>query len=88
MSVKTKKPRAGAAVEDLPFEAALAELEALVAQLEDGELPLEEALTVFERGQALAARCGRLLEAAELKVQMVMPRGEAGAQVEPFAAED
>lgn len=88
MSVKTKKPRAGAAVEDLPFEAALAELEMLVAQLEDGALPLEEALAVFERGQALAARCGRLLDTAELKVQAVLPRGAAGAQAEPFAAED
>ena len=51
---------------------ALAELEEIVATLEEGQGQLEEAIRLFERGQALAARCGVLLEAAELKVKQVV----------------
>lgn len=62
-------------VADLSFEAAFKELEKLVSQLEAGETTLDEALALFERGQALAARCGSLLETAELKVQQLTPAG-------------
>jgi len=60
------------AVEELSYEAALAELEQIVATLEGGQNQLEEAIKLFERGQALALRCGVLLEAAELKVKKVV----------------
>ena len=60
------------AVEDLAYEEALAELEEIVAALEEGQGQLEDAIRLFERGQALAARCGVLLEAAELKVKQVV----------------
>ena len=60
------------AVEELSYEEALAELEEIVAVLEDGQSQLEEAIRLFERGQALASRCGVLLEAAELKVKQVV----------------
>ncbi len=66
-SKKTEK-----AVEDLSYEEALVELENIVSALESGESQLEEAIKLFERGQALAARCGVLLEAAELKVKQVV----------------
>ncbi|GAB4497007.1 MAG: exodeoxyribonuclease VII small subunit [Anaerolineales bacterium] len=56
-------------VEELSYEEALAELEQTVELLEGEQNPLEEAMKLFERGQALAARCGALLEAAQLKVQ-------------------
>lgn len=58
-------------VDDLSYEEALAELESIVSTLEDEQSKLEEAIQLFERGQALAARCGVLLEAAELKVKQV-----------------
>jgi exodeoxyribonuclease VII small subunit len=58
------------------FEAAFAELEEIVAKLESGELSLGESLTLFERGQALAAKCRALLDAAELKVKQLTPSGE------------
>ena len=87
MSAKGKKIQSPVGVDELSFEAALAELETLVVQLEAGELPLEAALAVFERGQALAVRCGRLLDAAELKVQVAAPRA-GGAVLEPFSDED
>ena len=58
-------------INDLTFEQAFAELEESVRTLEHGELPLEESLALYERGQELAAYCAKLLDAAELKVQQV-----------------
>ena len=60
------------AVEELSYEEALAELEEIVSTLEGEQGQLEEAIKLFERGQALASRCGVLLEAAELKVKQVV----------------
>jgi exodeoxyribonuclease VII small subunit len=59
-------------VEELTFEEALVELEEIVSVLEGEQNQLEEAIKLFERGQALASRCGVLLEAAELKVKQVV----------------
>ena len=58
-------------VDDLSYEEALAELEEIVSTLEGEQGQLEDAIKLFERGQALASRCGVLLEAAELKVKQV-----------------
>ena len=69
-------------VEDLSYEEALAELEQVVSALENEQSQLEDAIRLFERGQALAARCGVLLEAAELKVKQVV-----GEDVVAFEAE-
>ena len=66
-SKKTEKP-----VEELTYEEALAELERIVTTLEGEQNKLEDAIKLFERGQALASRCGVLLEAAELKVKQVV----------------
>lgn len=66
-------------VEELTFEEALVELEEIVSALEGEQNQLEEAIKLFERGQALAARCSVLLEAAELKVKQV-----AGDELIPF----
>lgn len=74
--------------EELNYEQAFEELEALVERLESGELALEESLSLFERGQALAARCSELLEQAELKLRQLVP-DEAGGYVEAdFEAEE
>jgi len=59
-------------VEELTYEEALAELEEIVETLEGEQGQLEDAIKLFERGQALAMRCGVLLEAAELKVKQVV----------------
>jgi len=66
-SKKTEK-----SVEELTYEEALAELERIVTTLEGEQNKLEDAIKLFERGQALASRCGVLLEAAELKVKQVV----------------
>ena len=54
------------------FEAALAELEQIVARLERGELKLEESLKLFERGVELTRQCRQSLDGAELKVQQLL----------------
>ncbi|MBI5841665.1 MAG: exodeoxyribonuclease VII small subunit [Chloroflexi bacterium] len=69
-------------VEELSYEEALAELEQIVSALEGETNPLEEAMKLFERGQALVTRCGALLEAAQLKVEKL-----AGESVVPFEEE-
>ncbi len=56
---------------NLSYEAAYQELEALVARMESGELPLEESVKYYERGQRLSAHCQALLEQAELKIKLV-----------------
>ena len=58
-------------IEDLPFEGAYAELESVVQRLEGGELSLEEALSLYERGQVLARHCQALLDRAELRVTVL-----------------
>ncbi len=62
-------------VDSLTYEQALVELEALVAALEGEQQTLNEALNLYERGQALAQRCLELLDQAELKIQQLTPSG-------------
>jgi exodeoxyribonuclease VII small subunit len=58
-------------IEKMNYEAAYAELEEIVNTLEQNQPALEEALALFERGEALAARCAALLDQAELKVKQL-----------------
>jgi len=69
------------AVDKLNYEQAFGELETVVERLGTGDLPLEEALALFEKGQALATRCSELLEQAELKLRQLVP-DESGGYVE------
>ncbi len=69
---KTSAKKSEKSVEGLSYEEALAELEGIVSVLEDEQNPLEESMKLFERGQALAAHCSVLLEAAQLKVQKLV----------------
>ena len=64
--------------EELSYEQAFQELEATVRKLEAGEIPLEGSLALFERGQALAARCSELLDQAELKLRKLVPDERGG----------
>jgi exodeoxyribonuclease VII small subunit len=76
MAAKTKsKSKTVLSPEALTFEQAFQELENLIEQLEAGELSLDESLALFERGQALSARCQNLLETAELKIQTLTADG-------------
>lgn len=62
-------------VEDLSYEEAFGELEEIVSSLEAGDQSLDQATTLFARGQALAKRCAELLEKAELKVRQLSENG-------------
>jgi exodeoxyribonuclease VII small subunit len=58
------------------FEAAIAELESLVKKLEDGDLPLETSLKLYERGVQLSRFCHSRLEDAERRIEILNERGE------------
>jgi exodeoxyribonuclease VII small subunit len=55
----------------LPFEQAIEELESIVKRLEEGKVPLEESVTIYERGEALKRRCVELLRQAEARVEKI-----------------
>src|SRR3954464_930278 len=58
-------------VSRLTFERAIEELETIVKRLEDGKVPLEESVTIYERGEALKRRCEELLRQAEARVDKI-----------------
>jgi exodeoxyribonuclease VII small subunit len=58
-------------VGQLSFERAIEELESIVKRLEDGRVPLEESIAIYERGEALKRRCEDLLRQAEARVQKI-----------------
>jgi len=62
--------------QELTFEAAFQELEETVQRLEGGELTLDEAIALFERGQTLVRLCDEKLEQAELRVNQLLPDGD------------
>lgn len=64
-----------AATKPLTFEEGLRELEAIVKEMEEGDLPLERALNLFERGNKLSETCRKQLEEAETRVEILMKRG-------------
>lgn len=64
----------------LSFESAFAELEAIIAKLDSGEMELEESVTLFERGRTLSEHCQTLLDKAELRVKQLTDSGK----VEPL----
>ena len=68
-------------LEELTYEAAFAELESIVSALEDEQRPLEESMSLYERGQALVKRCAELLDGAELKVKKL-----SGGELTDFEA--
>ncbi|WP_421788717.1 exodeoxyribonuclease VII small subunit [Hyphobacterium sp.] len=66
----------------MSFEAALAELENIVQQLESGDVELEKSIAIYERGAALKAHCEAKLREAELKVEKIVldDKGQARAE--------
>jgi len=58
-------------VGQMPFERAIDELESIVKRLEEGKVPLEESVTIYERGEALKRRCEELLRQAEARVEKI-----------------
>jgi exodeoxyribonuclease VII small subunit len=74
-------------IEELSFDAALAELERTVAELEAGGQPLERTISLYEHGVALQGRCEQLLGDAELRVRRLV-EGARGALAEAELRDD
>lgn len=73
--------------EQLSFEQGCAKLEAIVKQLEDGELSLEQSLELFEQGVHLSRKCRKQLEEAETRVEILMKKG-GDSSAEPFQLDE
>ena len=58
-------------IEKMPFERAIEELETIVKRLEEGKVPLEESVAIYERGEVLKCRCEDLLRQAEARVEKI-----------------
>jgi exodeoxyribonuclease VII small subunit len=58
-------------VKRLAFERAIEELESIVKRLEEGKVPLEESVAIYDRGEALKRRCEELLRQAEARVEKI-----------------
>ncbi|MBC7154388.1 MAG: exodeoxyribonuclease VII small subunit [Rhodobacteraceae bacterium] len=74
-------------VTDMSFEQAMAELESVVGRLERGDVPLEESISLYERGAALRAHCAARLKAAEERVEQIT-LGEDGKATGTTPAKD
>jgi len=70
------------------FEAAIAELETIVKKLEEGDLPLETSLQLFERGVQLSRFCHAQLEQAEKRIEILNERGRLSPAPADFGADD
>lgn len=69
---------------DLTFEDCLSRLEQIVVQLESGQLTLEAALKAFEEGIGLARHCGRYLDNAERRIELLTKDDGGGLDTQPF----
>ena len=86
--MKSKPHKSEQKSDPLPdFEQSLTELEALVTKLEQGDVPLEEALKTFERGVALTRQCQTALRTAQQKVEILLTRN-GGETIESFSDAD
>ena len=70
------------------FEAALQKLEKIVGRLEDGEMPLEESLQLFEDGVKLSRECQERLNRAERRIEVLLRDEDGNPQLQAIGAED
>lgn len=71
-------------VEQLSFEAALRELEAIVAKLEQGDVDLDDSIALYERGQALKGHCEHKLRSAESRLEKIVTGPKGAERTEPM----
>jgi exodeoxyribonuclease VII small subunit len=74
--------------EKMTFETAIARLEEIVRLLERGEIPVEEALGLFEEGASLMKKCAAILDKAEQKVSIIMKGNDGEPAFAPFEIEE
>ena len=71
VNIAEHEPETASDIAQLPFEKALDELEQIVRRLERGEVPLEESIQIYERGEALKRHCESLLKRAEARIEKI-----------------
>ena len=71
-------------IKTMSFEDALNELEGIVGRLERGDAPLEESITIYQRGAALKAHCEGKLKDAQMKVEKIVLNGPGDASTADF----
>ncbi len=69
------------------FEESMARLEQIVRSLEQGNVPLEESLKLFQEGTELVRSCGKLLDDAKLQIEKVMTAADGSPVMEEFIDE-
>lgn len=69
---------------EMRFEEALKKLEKIVDELEDGDIPLDDALEKYEEGIRLSKMCAKKLEAAKKKVEILLKSEDGSAELKPF----
>lgn len=75
-------------ISQLSFEQALGALEDIVKQLERGDVPLDQSITLYERGEALRAACQSRLDAAQARIERIVTNASGAATgTQPFDAE-
>lgn len=74
-------------VTEMSFEEALAELETIVRQLEQGDVELEKSIAIYERGAELKKHCEARLKSAELKVEQIVQGSDGTPKTEPASFE-
>lgn len=70
------------------FEEALARLEAIVSELERGELPLDDSMRIFEEGIKLSKVCLKMLDDAERRVEILVKDKDGRKRTRPFELEE
>ena len=73
---------------EMKFEDAIEKLEKIVAELEEGGLPLEKSLKKFEEGIKLSRFCSNKLKEAERKIELLTKNADGELETEPFDAEE
>lgn len=76
MADTTEQPSSGTDVSDLTYEQARDELVRIVARIESGDAPLEESMTLWERGEALATHCQAKLDQAQTRLDAATAAGQ------------
>jgi exodeoxyribonuclease VII small subunit len=79
---------AGQDIAQMSFEQALAALEQIVQQLERGDVPLDQSISLYERGEALRAACQQRLDAAQARIERIVTAADGRATgTQPFDPE-
>lgn len=88
MDEGTPAPADAPEIAQMSFEEALAALEQIVQQLERGDVPLDQSISLYERGEALRAACQQRLDAAQARIERIVTAADGrAAATRPFDAE-